>query len=393
MKVLYVLKRYPRLSETFVVQEISGLEARGIVVGVDALLPPEDGPRHPATDGVRASVRYVPRRPRLRRRPVFTSHSRLFVRHPARWVREALRARRQHTWRRFLQGGLVAERALRDGVDSLHAHFATAAAEVAGHASALSGVPFTVTAHAKDIYSVENAARLADRLGRASAVVTVSNHNAAHIQGVVPAVPLRVIRNGVSLAAPAETSGDGPVLCVARLVEKKGVDLLIEAIARLHRAGRPVTLELIGDGPLRERLTEQATALGVAHAVHFRGAQPSTVVEEAYRRAAMVVLPCRVAADGDRDGLPTVLVEALARGLPVVTTDVVGIGELVRDGESGLLVPPEDPDAIADAIARLSDDREFARSLGTEGRSLVATEYDPTLSARALEQLLVEVTA
>ena len=107
----------------------------------------------------------------------------------------------------------------------------------------------------------------------------------------------------------------------------------------------------------------------------------------------MVVLPCRVAADGDRDGLPTVLVEALARGLPVVTTDVVGIGELVRDGESGLLVPPEDPDAIADAIARLSDDRAFARSLGAEGRSLVATEYDPALSARALEQLLVEVAA
>lgn len=392
MRVLYVLKRYPRLSETFVVREIVCLEARGVGVGIDALLPPEDGPRHPATGDVGASVRYVPRRPRLRRRPVAAAHLRLVLVHPGRWAREAVRALRAGTWRRFLQAGLVARRAMREDFDSLHAHFATAAAEVAAHAAALSGLPFTVTAHAKDIYSEQNAPLLARRVGRADAVVTVSHHNEHHLRDRLPGVRLDVIRNGVPLGPATGPSADGPLLCVARLVEKKGIDLLLGALAELAARGRTVRLTLVGDGPLRAELEEMADGLGVAASVQFVGAQPSTEVDRAYRQASMVVLPCRVAGDGDRDGLPTVLVEALARALPVVTTDVVGIGELVRDGSTGLLVPPEDPGALADAIARLLDDPALAVRLGQEGRRLVEREYDPSRSAAQLQRLLMEVT-
>lgn len=395
MSVIYVLKRYPRLSETFVVREIAELEARGLEIGIEALLPPEPGPVHPDVATVRARVRYLPRRPRLRRRGdgVLGAHAAIAARRPVAWSREAVRARRAGTWRRFLQAGLVARRVRRENARSLHAHFATAAAEVAGHAAALAGVPFTVTAHAKDIYTQENAARLPGRVERARAVVTVSDHNRAHLLSVLPRADVRVVRNGVALRDPVGPSEGGPVLCVARLVEKKGLDLLVDAIALLAPARPGLRLELIGGGPLMEELRARAGAAGVDGVISFRGPLSPADVEQAYRRCAMVALPCRIGDDGDRDGMPTVIVEALAHALPVVTTDVVGIGELVRHRRTGLLVPPEDPAALAAAIAELLDDGALARRLGAAGRRVVAGEYDPARSAAALAGVLAEVAA
>jgi glycosyltransferase involved in cell wall biosynthesis len=392
MSVLYVLKRYPRLSETFVVREIAELEQRGLRVGIDALLPPEPGPGHPLVETVNAPVRYVARRPRLRRRPALAAHVRIARGRPLAWALEAVRAYHAGTWRRFVQAGLVADRARRDGFTSIHAHFATAATEVAAHASALAALPFTVTAHAKDIFTEENAAALSRRVGNASAVVTVSTHNREHLRRVLPSTPVHVIRNGVPLAAPADVPASGPVLCVARLVEKKGIDVLLAAFARVRDARPSARLEVIGDGPLLEPLRALAARLGIDHAVAFRGAQPPREVEAAYRRCALVALPCRVSRDGDRDGMPTVLVEALGHGLPVVTTDIVGIGELVRHRATGLLVPPEDADALATAIVELLGDRALATRLGAAGRQLVGTDYDPADSAEQLRCLFAEVS-
>jgi len=386
--VLYVLKRYPRLSETFVVRELVTLESLGEQLLVDALLPPEEGPRHPEAARVAARVRYLPRRPRLRDPALAAAHARLLLRGPRRWLREAVAAARLGLWRRFLQAGLTAERARRSGAGHLHAHFATAASEVAGIAGRLAGLPVTVTAHAKDIFQEANAPELARRLGGVSAVVTVSEHNAAHLATVVPAVPVHHVPNGVALPASAHgPAPGGTVLCVARLVEKKGVDTLLRALAALARAGRATSAEIVGDGPLREQLEALARSLGLGARVRFAGALPFPEVEAAYRRAAMVVLPCRVGGDGDRDGLPTVLLEAMARGLPVVSTDVAGIPELVLDGETGLLVPPDDPDALAAAIERLLHDPDGGRSLGVAGRAWVARTHDPLSAARALQRL------
>lgn len=393
MRVLYVLKRYPRLSETFIVNEIAELERSGAHIGVDALLPPEDGPRHPDVARVRAAVRYLPRRPRLRQRAVAGQHLALAARHPLRWIAEARRARRQDSWRRFLQAGLVARRVRAEGWQSIHGHFATAAAEVAGHAARLAGVPFTITAHAKDIYTDDNAPRLAARLAGAGAVVTVSEHNRDHLRGALPAATVRLVRNAVSTPALSEAAATGDILTVARLVEKKGIDLLIRAFALVAATHTEPTLTVVGDGPLREELTALARELGVADRVAFLGALPSTAVHQAYLRSAMVVLPCRISADGDRDGLPTVLVEALARGRPVISTDVVGIGELVRDGQTGLLVTPESPEALATAMTRLLDDPTLGRRLGEEGRRLVSRDYDPERAALALAAVFAEVRA
>lgn len=394
-RVLYVLKRYPRLSETFVVREILGLESAGVAVGIEGLLPPEPGPRHPEVARVQAHHRVLPRRPELRQRPVLAAHGRLALRNPRRWVRVAAGAsRRPGGWRRFLQAGLVAERAQREGFVHLHAHFATAAADVASTAAALSGLTWSVTAHAKDVFNDLNAAQLTRRLETAAAVVTVTEHNVAHLRrilgerapepGVAPHRRVHLVRNGVPLAPAHGPNLHGPVVCVARLVEKKGIDRLLDALWTLAAHGRNVPALIVGDGPLRGQLEAQAAALGLADLVTFTGAVDSAEVAAVYARASMVVLPCRIAVDGDRDGLPTVLTEALARALPVVSTDVVGIPELVQHERTGLLVPPEDAAALAAAIERLLDDDGLARRLGRAGRQLVSDAYAPDRSTVAL---------
>ncbi len=387
--VLYVLKRYPRLSETFITRELLELEAIGCRLGVDSLMPQEDGPRHADVDRVRAEIRYLPRHPKLTDRVILVAHLRNGMRRPLRWSRLAVTARRKGGWWQFLQAGLVADRVKRESFDSLHAHFATAAADVARDASALSGRPFTITAHAKDIYHDDNAGSLPDRVRGAATVVTISAFNMRHLASNLPGSTLAMVPNGVpgrppAVPTPPGNGDSGPVLCVARLVEKKGVDVLIDAVALLTAAHPHLVVEIIGGGPLDEALRAQAKAASVDKVIRFLGPQPSDVVDAAYLRCAMVVLPCRVAANGDRDGMPTVILEAMARGLPVISTTVVGISEAVKPGVTGLLVQPDDPAALAGAIDELLQDADARIRLGAAGRALVRSHYDPGRSAALL---------
>lgn len=383
-RVLYVLKRFPRLSETFVLRELLELEACGEHVLVDALLPPEDGPRHADLARLRAPVRYLPRRPHLRQPGVARVHLRVGLRCPRRWSRLALDARRAGTWWRFVQAGLVADRARRHGARHLHAHFATAAAEVARDAAALAGLPFSVTAHAKDVFQADHAARLAHRVAGAAAVVTVSEFNVRHLRAVLPGTRVLHVPNGVPLPDPVPLPADGPLLCVSRLVAKKGVDVLVEACALLSHELPDLVVEVVGGGPLADDLARLATRRGLSGRVRFLGPRSWDEVEAALARCSMFVLPCRVAADGDRDGMPTAIVEAMARGRPVISTEVVGIPEVVRHGRTGLLVAPDDAPALAAAVLKLAHDPAFARELGAAGRALVAERFDPRHSALRL---------
>lgn len=406
MKVLYVLKRYPRLSETFIVREILGIEAAGIEVGIDALMPPEDEPRHRELAAVRAVPRYLPRRARLLRDWCVVPLIRVLVVHPRSVTREARRAAQRASagepkaWRQFRHAVLVADRCRRDGFTHLHAHFATAAAEVAGPAGRMAGLPVSVTAHAKDIFQRDNAPELDRRVQAVSAVVTVSRHNLEHLRQVLPgrhaAGPrplLRHVPNGVSIRA-AEPGRVGqreaPVLCVARLVEKKGIDTLLRATALAAAADDQLRVEVVGAGPLLQELSDLCTTLAITDRVSFLGALTADEVDAAYAGCCLVALPCRITEDGDRDGLPTVLVEALGRGIPVIATNVVGIPELVRDRENGLVVEPDDPAGLAAAIEELRSDPARARAWGANGRSLVHDEYDPAESARALVEVWME---
>jgi colanic acid/amylovoran biosynthesis glycosyltransferase len=389
--VLYVLKRYPRLSETFVVREICQLEAAGAIVSIDALLSAESGLQHPEVAMVRSAVRYIPRHPRLRAASVLRAHLRIAVRRPSAWSGRALHARRYGTWRRFVQAGLVADRVRREDITHVHAHFATAACEVAQAAAAMAGVPFTVTAHAKDIFHADNVRHLARRVAGAASVVTVSEFNVEHLAETVPNTPVRFIANGMAAAEMHGPAPYGPVLCVARLVAKKGIDTLLEALALAARDFPSMRLEVIGDGELMEPLQTLARHLDIAALVTFLGPQPSDTVMEAYRRCSMLALPCRVTTDGDRDGMPTVILEALARGIPVVSTDVCGINEVVRHGQTGLLVEPDDPHALAAAMGKVWSDSALACHLGTAGRDLVLRRHDPAQSARRMLALFQEV--
>ncbi len=388
--VLYVLKRYPRLSETFIVRELLGLEAAGQTVLVDSLLPDEGGPRHPDVDAVRAAVRYVPRRPRLWHARVAAHHIAAFARAPHRWTALAWRSRpwrSRRAWQRFLQAGLVAQRARRHDVTVIHAHFATAAAEVARDASRLSGIPFTVTAHAKDIFHDDYVDGLPARVRSAAAIVSVSRHNVAHLRSRLPEVDIRYIPNGVALCDPVPDQPDGRLLFVGRLVAKKGVDTLLDAMALVHRELPTVRLQIVGDGPQRPALEAQARHLGLSGVVEFCGALASGEVDAAYRGAIAVVAPCRVDATGDRDGLPTVLLEAMARGLTVISTSVVGIPELVVHNETGLLVPPDNPTALATALGDVLSEPMLRRRLASAGRETVARRYAPPASTAALIRL------
>lgn len=383
--VVYVLKRFPRLSETFVLRELLGLEAAGQQVVIFSLLSPEEGLRHPELNKLQAQVTVLPRHPRLRHPTVLWAHLRLAIPHPLNWCSLALRSRRMHIWRRFLQAGIVAVEAKRIGARHLHAHFVTAAAEVARDAGALCGVPVSVTAHAKDIFHADNAPLVRQRLKGVACVVTVSDYNADHLRSLVQEVPVVCIKNGMPLGEPVTPKPSGPVLCVARLVPKKGVDTALRACAILSGSQDQFDLEIVGDGPLRDELRELAVSLGIEERVHFAGSRDSKGVATAYESCSVVILPCRVDTSGDRDGMPTVLLEAMARGLPVISTDIVGIPELVDGRETGLLVAPDDPQLLAEAIAKIRKDPAIGLRLGLNGRNLIAAKYDPEAT---IEQLL-----
>jgi len=385
--VLYVLKRFPRLSETFVLRELLGLESAGVRVLVDSLMAPEQGIRHRELEDLRAEVRYVPAHPKPAQRQVRGAHIRVAVRHPFRWLCVASAARRDNTWRRFLQAGVVADRIRRENVRHVHAHFATAAAEVATMAARLAGVSCSVTAHAKDIHHQDNAPHVARRLAPADAIVTVSEANVGHLRAVLsgPRRPrVELIHNGVPLAPSVDPGASATLLCVARLVPKKGVDVLLRATGRLVQQFPDLRVTVIGTGPLLPQLLELRRELGLDDFVDFAGAATSSEVTRAMNAARAVVLACRVDESGDRDGMPTVLVEALARAVPVISTDVPGIGELVRDHDTGLLVPADDDHALTRAMGELLANAELARRLGRAGRELVGADFSPADATRRL---------
>jgi glycosyltransferase involved in cell wall biosynthesis len=387
LHVHYVLVRFPKLSETFVLRELLALEDAGWTVTVDALEGALDEPRDPALAELRAHVRRVPDRPGWRR--LARAHVPLALARPAAWGRTALRALREGRIRHFLRAGLVAERARRAGAELLHVHFAYYAAEYARDASELTDIPYSVTCHANDIWSEFNAPHLTGRIAGAVGVATWTEYNERELRRVAPGVPVRRVSPIVTAEPLEHASREGPVLAVARAMPKKGLDTLLEACAAAEDAGERFEVEVVGDGPELAGLRELAAARGVHDRVRFRGACTPDAVADAYSRCFAVAVPSRIAPDGDRDGLPTVLFEAMGRGIPVVATHVVGIPELVRDGENGLLIPPDDPAAMAEAIARLHREPGLAERLGREAR-VTFEEYDAERTARRVRDWLTE---
>lgn len=389
-RIGYVLKMYPRFSETFVVNELIAVEAAGTDVEVFSLRPPADGRFHETLAQVRAGVTYLPHRG-LRAGDVWSrlATARRVLPGLADCLDELLDADVVDAVQAVELAVLVHERR----ITHLHAHFGSLATTVARLASLLTGVPYSFTAHAKDVFhdSVEQD-DLRRKLAGAAAVVTVSEFNLAHLREVYGADAGRVRRvyNGLDLerfswSSPAERPAR--LVAVGRLVEKKGFADLLDAVALLRAAGRGLEVDLVGSGPLEQALRAQATALGLDDVVRLHGALPQGRVREVVRGAAAFAAPCVVGEDGNRDGLPTVLLEAMALGTPCVATPVTGIPEVLQDGVTGLLVPEHAPVALAGALGRLLDDGALRVRLATGARTLVEREFDVHRQARELREV------
>jgi glycosyltransferase involved in cell wall biosynthesis len=317
-------------------------------------------------------------------------------RRTARYVWTRVRAERStDAWRRFLHAGYLAQLAAQDGVGRLHAHFAHGATRLAMLTSMLTGLGFSFTAHARDIYTADESL-LREKIEAADYVVTCTRANQDHLRQLVRAdvrTKITVGYHGVDLGkfgqrtqAPAE---DVPlVLSVGRLVQKKGFPDLLRACRILTDKGHRLRCMIVGDGPERARLEAMIHKLELDAVVSLPGGSSQEDLLDIYRRATVFALPCRILENGDRDGIPNVLVEAMAVGLPVVASSVSSIRELVRDGENGLLVRERDGEDLAAALERLLTDRAMRERLARGGRRTVTEHFDATVNIRTLAHLL-----
>jgi glycosyltransferase involved in cell wall biosynthesis len=385
LRVAFVLKGYPRLSEAFIAQEIAALERCGLDITIVSLRQPTDDRRHPVHDEIRAPVHYLPEY--LLREPLRMLRAWLAVRknksyRKARsiWLRDLRRDPTPNRIRRFGQALVLAAELPRD-IDRLHAHFLHTPASVTRYAAILRGLPWTGSAHAKDIWTTpewEKREKLAD----CEWLVTCTGVNRDHLAALAPAGRVELVYHGIDLArfAPppaARLGSDGrdarhpvTILSVARLVEKKGTDVLLDALARLPKDLHWRFVH-VGGGPLKPALERQARRLGIADRIVWRGARSHDEVLQEYRNADLFALACRVAHDGDRDGLPNVLVEAQSQGLACVATRVSAIPELLTD----VLVQENDAAALAGALEALIRDPSRRRSLGEAGRARVRAQF------------------
>jgi glycosyltransferase involved in cell wall biosynthesis len=394
-RVAVVLKGWPRLSETFIAQEIAGLEARGVALEIWSLRRPTDKYRHPVHDRVAARVVYLPE---------------YLKDDPGRVWRGWLGARRLSgyalAWRKFLADfrrdpspnrlrrwgqALVLAAELPASIERLHAHFLHTPSSVTRYAAILRGLPWSVSAHAKDIWTSE-AWEASDKLADCVWAVTCTALGAQRLRELSPpsdkeaADKVKLVYHGLDFAhlpAPAHlrsrrdgSDANDPVviLSIGRKVEKKGYDDLLDALAALPKSLH-WRFEHIGAGELGDALKARAARLGIAGRCLWLGAQPQKQVFAALARADLFVLASKKAADGDQDGLPNVLMEAAHQGLAIVSTRAAAIGEFIEDGDNGLLAPPGAPEALAAALARVIAHPDLRLRFAHRAGEIVRTRF------------------
>lgn len=405
--VAVILKGYPRLSETFIAQELRALEQRGLKLHFFSLRHPTDTSVHPVHREMKAAVTYLPEY--LHDEPsrvwrCWRAAAKLPGYRHARsaFLRDLARDRTPNRIRRFGQACVLACE-LPAGIEMLYAHFLHTPASVTRYAALMTGLPWSASAHAKDIWTTPDWEKR-EKLAELDWLVTCTAVGRDHLAALAPDPgKVGLVYHGLDFSRfshkvvrgsdcrchePTEQAAcadredrDGsdvkdPVvlLSVGRAVEKKGYDDLLAALSQLPK-DLQWRLVHIGGGKLKDKLRAQGEKLGMNGRIEWLGAQPQEVVLENYRKADLFVLASRIGKDGDRDGLPNVLMEAQSQAIACVSTAVSAIPELIRDGETGLLVPPEDPAALSHALRQLITDPKKRRQLADAGCQRVRSEF------------------
>jgi glycosyltransferase involved in cell wall biosynthesis len=403
-RIGYVLKIYPRFSETFIVTEILAREAAGEELEIFSLRPPVDPRFHPELARVQASVTYVSRPQKLSEGwPIIAAAQNVIPNFPQR-LAALLPDLAECEASEVHQGVELATRVIERGITHLHAHFGSIAARTARIASALTGVPFSFTAHAKDIYHEQvDHAELIRLMQDANHTVTVSDFNHRYLSTLAPAASGRLYRvyNGLELdrfpfEEPAPARTPFRIAAVGRLVEKKGFSLLIDAVGALVRSGMPVDVRIAGGGELADDLAERIRLLGMSEHIQLLGPRTQSEVIDLLRWADVFAAPCVIGPDGNADGLPTVLLEAMAMGVVCIGSDVTGIPEVLggRDGaDTGLLVRAGNVEDLIRAL-RTAASGSFDRvATARAARSLIERCFDSRIQSAQLRRLCVDAAA
>jgi glycosyltransferase involved in cell wall biosynthesis len=395
LKVGYFVKMYPRLSETFILNEILELERRGVEVVIFSLMKPDEGRFHPQVAQVKAPVFYVDASQQAGWHLLQQHWPTLASQRNRVWelFEELLVAGRPWSFELFLSAAKASAIALDFQLDHLHAHFASTPATMAYFASRITGLGFSITAHAKDIFrNTIDASLLEEKLNAARFVATVTQFNQRHILSSFPEVPpekVKLVYNGIDLNLfsfePQFSRQRGLILGVGRLVPKKGFPDLLAACSILKQRRVPFQCVIVGHGEQGTLLESMRQELDLADSVSLVGPKNLVEVQGYVKRASVFVLPCTTDTDGNQDALPTVLLEALASGCPVVSTSISGVPEIVTSGVDGLLVSPGDPLAVADAIEQILTAPVMAAEMGLRGLAKAEEKFDLRKNVAILE--------
>jgi glycosyltransferase involved in cell wall biosynthesis len=384
-----VLKGYPRISETFISNEIRLLEEQGLKVHIFSMRMPRENFTHKSVEAIRARVTYLPSEFWTSVHRFLWPNLRTAMRFPGGYAASLKLAvkrfrynRNFMTFKHFFQAAYLVHHARDLNLAHLHAHFAHSPTSVAMFAAEICGVPFSFTAHAKDIYTSDDT-QLSEKIDKARFVVTCTKYNKAYLENLVQGRrEVHCVYHGIDLElffAHAVTRTPEPpytFMTIARLVEKKGIPDILNALALLDREGFPFRYVLVGSGDDKEAVKARVQELGLQDRVEMTGTMTHEQVLERFQQADCFVLGCKVAASGDRDGIPNVMAESMALGVPVVATNVSGIPELLEHGETGLLADATDPAEFAAALKRAVTDGALRARVIPAARQKVTDVFD-----------------
>jgi glycosyltransferase involved in cell wall biosynthesis len=402
----YILKGYPRISETFISNEILLLEKLGFKMRLFPMRQPRESFSHASVKEIQAQVDYLPTELlpdffRLLRPNIF-----LALKKPKQFkatlqtaARGVSKGKELATLKHLLQAGYLTYNHLEKdtNIAQLHGHFAHSPTSVTMFASLLSGIPFSFTAHAKDIYTSDKE-KIRKKIDHAQFVVTCTKHNKEYLQAIAGncPTPIHCVYHGIDLnlfrqtEPHPETHNPFKILTVARMTEKKGLVTIYEALAGLHQKGIQFQHTLIGDGDDREKILALISSLGLENNCRWIGTQTHEEVLVHFKASDLFVLGCEIAKNGDRDGIPNVLVESLAMGVPALSTKVSAIPEILIDGKTGMTVPPSQPADLEKAMLRMLTDKELRQRLIAGGQDRVKENFDNSLWIQKLAEIFRE---